>query len=140
MTIIERDMSDRPTEGSSDYSFGLVFSVFFAIIALHPLIGGGAIRWWALITAGVFLALALIAPVMLAPANRLWMKLGMLLQYIVSPVALGIVFCVAVLPVGLLMRLFGKDPLCLKIDRSAVSYWIAREPPGPAPDSLNNQF
>ena len=68
------------------------------------------------------------------------MKFGELLHRIVSPIALGIVFYLAVLPTGLLLRLFGKDPLRLKIDRGAASYWIKREPPGPTAESLNNQF
>jgi hypothetical protein len=127
-------------KGSSDRAFGLVFSAVFAIIALYPLLGSGTIRSWSLIVAGIFLLLALITPVVLAPANRLWMKFGELLHRIVSPVALGIVFYVTVLPTGILLRLLGKDPLRLRIDPTAKSYWILREPPGPAAESLNNQF
>ncbi len=125
---------------SSDRSFGLVFSAFFAIIALYPLLGGGAIRIWCLIAAFIFLLLALVAPVVLAPVNRLWMKFGELLHRIVSPVALGIVFYFTVLPTALLLRLFDKDPLRLSFDLTAESYWINREPPGPTAESFNNQF
>jgi hypothetical protein len=127
-------------KGSTDRAFGLVFSTVFALIAFYPLLAGGAIRLWSLVVAGIFLLLALVIPSVLAPANRLWMKFGELLHRIVSPVALGIVFYLAVLPTGLLLRLFGKDSLRLKIDRGAASYWIKREPPGPAAKSLINQF
>jgi len=127
-------------KNSSDRAFGLVFSAVFTLISLYPLIGGGAIRVWSLAAASLFLALALSAPSVLSHANQLWTKFGELLHHIVSPVALGIVFFLAVLPIGLLMRLFGKDPLRLKIDRNASSYWINRDPPGPAAESLNNQF
>jgi len=127
-------------KGSTDSAFGLVFSVVFALIAFYPLLAGGAIRLWSLIVAGIFLLLAMVIPGVLAPANRLWIKFGELMHHIISPVALGIVFYVAVLPTGLLLRLFGKDPLRLKIDRNASSYWIKREHPGPAAESLNNQF
>lgn len=127
-------------KGSSDRAFGLVFSTAFALIAFYPLIDGRSIRPSSLIASGVFLALALFVPAALAPANRLWTKFGELLHCVVSPVALGIVFFLSVLPVGLLMRLFGKDPLRLKIDRDAATYWINREPPGPTAESLNNQF
>ena len=127
-------------KGSTDRTFGLVFTVVFAIIAIYPLLADGALRIWSLVTAGMFLLLALASPSVLAPANRLWMKFGELLHRIVSPIALGIVFYVAVLPTGLLLRLFGKDPLRLRLDPTAESYWIKREPPGPAADSLNNQF
>jgi len=68
------------------------------------------------------------------------MKLGDILHRIASPIALAILFYGVVTPTGLLMRLFGKDPLRLRFDREAKSYWIAREPPGPAPESLKDQF
>lgn len=132
--------ADAPPEGSSDRSFGLVFTAFFAVVATLPLWEGGALRNWALIVAGLFLAASLGAPRLLAPLNRLWMKAGRLLGRITSPIALGIVFFGAVMPTGLLMRLFGKDPLRLRADPQARSYWIGRAPPGPAPESLKNQF
>lgn len=127
-------------KGSSDRAFGLVFSIVFALIAFYPMLAGSTIRLWSLIVAGIFLLLAMVVPGVLAPANRLWMKFGELLHRIVSPVALGIVFFVAVLPTGILLRLLGKDPLRLRMDPTAESYWIMREPPGPAAESLNNQF
>lgn len=125
---------------SSDRAFGLVFSAVFAIVAIYPLLAGGAIRIWSLIVAAIFLLLAMAVPSFLAPANWLWMKFGQLLHHIVSPVALGIVFYFTVLPSGLLLRLLGKDPLRLRLDTKAESYWIKREPPGPAAESFNNQF
>ena len=127
-------------KGSSDRVFGLVFSTVFAVIAVYPLLRSESIRSWSLIVAGIFLLLAMAAPSVLAPANQLWMKFGELLHRIVSPVALGIVFCFAILPTGLLLRLFGKDPLRLRLDPNAASYWIRRAPPGPTAESLNDQF
>lgn len=129
-----------PVAGSSDRSFGLVFAVVFTVIALYPLISGGALRAWGLAVAGIFGVLALFIPAVLSPLNRLWTKFGKLLHHVVSPVALGIVFYLAVAPTGLLMRLFGKDPLRLRFDPAAKSYWIKRDPPGPTAESLNNQF
>jgi hypothetical protein len=58
----------------------------------------------------------------------------------VSPVVLGIMFFLVVTPIGLLMRAFGKDPLRLRFDKSASSYWLDRTPPGPPPESLSDQF
>lgn len=127
-------------KGSSDRSFGFVFAIVFLLIGLYPLLGEGGLRLWSLIIAGIFLVLALVTPGILASANRLWMKFGMLLHRIVSPIALGIVFYLAVMPTGLLMRLLGKDPLRLRMDATTDSYWIRRDPPGPAAESLNNQF
>ena len=127
-------------QSSSDRSFGFVFAAVFLIIALYPLLHASGIRIWAAVISGLFLLLAALVPQVLAPANRLWTKFGMLLHHIVSPVALGILFFLVVTPTGLLMRLFGKDPLRLRFDPAADSYWIKRDPPGPAADSLNNQF
>ncbi len=53
---------------------------------------------------------------------------------------LGIIFYMAVTPTGLLMRLFRRDPLRLRHDPDAPSYWMDRDPPGPAPHSLKDQF
>lgn len=127
-------------EGSSNRSFGGVFTVVFAAIGLLPLIRGGEVRVWALLVAALFFAAALLRPALLAPLNQLWFKLGMLLHRVVSPLVMGMLFYVVVTPVGLLMRLFGKRPLALELDPSASSYWIVRQPPGPAPDTMKNQF
>lgn len=127
-------------QGSSDRSFGLVFTTFFLIIGLLPLLHQHAIRLWALGLSVIILIISLTAPALLAPANKLWTKFGTLLHSIVSPVALGVLFFAVVTPIGLLMKLFGKDPLRLHFDKSANSYWIVRTPPGPDAESLNNQF
>ncbi len=131
---------ERKPQGSSDRAFGLVFAAFFAIVALLPLWHGGAMRLWALAVAAAFGVLALAAPCVLAPLNRIWTMLGDLLHRIVSPIALGILFFGVVVPTGLLMRLVGKDPLRLAFDRQARTYWIERHPPGPPPESLKDQF
>lgn len=131
---------DQHVEGSSDRSFGLVFAAAFLVIAGIPLFHGEAIRWWAVGMAAVFALVALIRPALLAGLNRLWIKLGILLGKVVSPIALSILFYVVVTPIGVIMRLTGKDPLRLKFEPDAESYWIPREPPGPPPGSMNNQF
>jgi len=128
------------TESSSDRSFGLVFAAFFAILAAY--------NWWHqraiwplyLAVAVAFLAVALLWPNALAPANRLWTKLGHILGMIVSPIVLSLMFFLVVTPTGLLMRLLGKDPLRLRRDSGAGSYWIVRRPPGPPGDSMGEQF
>lgn len=127
-------------EGSSDRSFGFVFAVVFTLIGLLPLLKGGATRWWAIGIALVFAVIAAVKPSLLAGFNRQWTKLGILLGKVVSPIALGIMFYFVFAPVGLLMRLSGKDPLRLKREADAASYWIQRQPPGPSPDSLTNQY
>jgi len=126
--------------GSSDRSFGLVFSGCFLVIGLWPLVHRNPTRDWALVLAATFFAIALIRPALLGPLNRLWLRLGLLLQRIVSPVVLGLVYFTTVTPIGLLMRLLGKNPLGLGFDPDAKTYWIERRPPGPAPETMRRQF
>jgi Saxitoxin biosynthesis operon protein SxtJ len=125
---------------SSNRSFGLVVATFFLVVSVWPLISGGPIRWSALGVAAVFVVLALLRTAVLAPLNKLWTKLGMLLYRIVNPVVMAVLFYVTVTPIALLMRMLGKDPLRLRRDPDAASYWIHRTPPGPTPDSMKNQF
>lgn len=139
--MAHEDLSrEEHVEGSSDRSFGLVFAAVFLIIGLWPLWHGAGLRWWSVGVAAAFAVVAVVAPRVLAVPNRLWMKLGLLLGKIVSPIALGILFYLVFMPVGMVMRLVGKDPLKLKRDPAAASYWVDREPPGPPPTSMTNQF
>lgn len=124
----------------SERSFGLVFTAVFIIIGLWPLKVGGDMRLWALGVASAFLIIALVAPRALRPLNLLWFKFGQLLHHVVTPVVMGLLFFLVVTPVGLLMRATGKDPMRLRRDPTAASYWIERSPPGPPPDSMKNQF
>lgn len=121
-------------------SFGLVFATFFLLIGLAPLIGHKPVRWPLVGIAAVFLVLGLANAAILTPLNRLWMKFGALLHKIVSPVVLGIVFFLVLTPMALVIRWKGKDPLRKRLDSETNSYWIEREPRGPTPESMANQF
>lgn len=124
----------------SERGFGFVFAVVFAIIGLWPLIGDGAIRVWAMGVAAAFLAIALVVPRALRPLNIAWFKFGLLLYKITNPIVMAVMYYIAVVPVGLLLKVFGKDPLLRRFDPEAKSYWIDREPPGPEPESMKRQF
>jgi Saxitoxin biosynthesis operon protein SxtJ len=125
---------------ASDRSFGLVLAGFCALVGVLGLWRGSE-RWplW-LGLAAIALALAFAAPRLLAPANRVWTKFGLMLHAVVSPVMLGLIFYLCIAPIGFLMRLSGQDPLRLRYEPDADSYWIKRSPPGPQPDSFQNQF
>jgi nitrate reductase NapE component len=125
---------------SSNRGFGWVFTVVFLVIGLWPLLSGGTVRRWSLITAAVVVVITLTAPALLALPNRLWLRFGLLLNRLTSPVVLAFLFYVVVTPMGLLMRLFGKDSLRLRASDADGSYWIQRDPPGPKPESLHHQF
>jgi nitrate reductase NapE component len=127
-------------KASSNRSFGWVFTAVFLIIGLWPLVSGHPPRGWSLIVSGLFMTVTLAAPALLGPLNRLWLRFGLLLNRIISPIALGIMFYVVVTPMGWLMRTVGKDNLRLRGGDKDGSYWIKRDPPGPKADSLHNQF
>ena len=88
----------------------------------------------------LLLAAAVLYPAILKPLNLAWLKFGLLLHKAVDPLLMGLLFYGAVLPTGLAMRLMRKDLLRLKFEPRADSYWIARQPPGPTPETMNDQF
>jgi hypothetical protein len=125
----------------SDRSFGLTFVVVFAIIAAWQAWADRA--GIASIFAGLSIAIliaALSRPVLLHGLNRAWMRFGALLHKVVNPLVLGAIYFLVFTPVALGMRLAGRDALRRQLDAQAKSYWINRDPPGPPPDSLPNQF
>ncbi len=127
----------------SDRSFGLTVGGILALIGVVRWVFGDGLGWLTAVflCVGAVLVLAgLIAPRILAPFKRAWMKLALLLYKVTNPIVMGLLFYFSVTPVALLMKLFGKDPLRLKFDAAASSYWIAREPPGPEPESMKQQF
>ena len=123
----------------SEKSFGVTFCVVFAIFALISVFRGG--DWWPYLSgiATVFGAAGLIAPNILRPLNKLWFKFGLLLHKVMTPLIMGILFYLLITPVGLLMRLSGKDPMQMK-DSDKDTYWIDREPIPAGGDHMKNQF
>ena len=111
---------------SSNRSFGLLFFVVFLIVSLWPLTHEGSIRIWSVIISAVFLILGLINSRLLTPLNVLWFKLGMILGAIISPIVMGIIFFLVVTPIGLILRIMGKDLLNKKYDKEKETYWIKR--------------
>ncbi len=127
-------------KASSNRSFGWVFTAVFLVVAVWPLFSGGMVRWWSLFIAAAFALVTIAVPKLLALPNRLWLRFGLLLNRIISPVVLAFLFYIVVTPMGALMRVFGRDNLRLQRDDLDTSYWIKRDPPGPKPESLNHQF
>lgn len=127
-------------KSSSDRSFGLVFAGVFLLIAFARY-WHGTHTWpiYAVIALG-FAGVGLFRPALLAPLNRLWVKLGLLLGKIVSPIVLGGLFFLVITPAAVILRWMGNDLLNLRREPKAATYWLARDPPGPAPESINDQF
>ncbi len=86
----------------------------------------------------VFAGFALLAPVVLRPLNFLWFRFSLLVSKVMNPVILGLMFMVAIVPVGLIMRLM-RDPLRSR-RTGEPSYWIKRAPIDPEINSMTNQF
>ena len=124
----------------SERSFGIVMAVVLALVAAFNWYYGGRAWPWLGVVAALFAAGALIYPVVLKPLNWIWFKFGLLLHAIISPIIMCLLFYVAVWPTGLIMRAFGKDPLRLKREPESSTYWIAREPRGPKPETMKDQF
>lgn len=137
--MTQQDPHKAPRKMSSNRNFGLIMFTFFLILTLLPRLRGGDLNFWTLGVGLVFLIPALVYPAILRLPNLWWMLFGELLSKIVSPIAIGLVYFVAITPTALLLKLFGKHTLSLGFDRKKASYWIARETPQD-PQSMRNQF
>ena len=120
----------------SNRSFGIVFFILFLLIALYPMINSEGIRMWSIIVSLIFLVLGLLDSKILTPLNKIWFKFGMLLGRVISPFIMGIIFFLVVTPIGLIMRILGKDLVNLKYNNNKT-YWI--EKTGPK-SKMKNQF
>jgi hypothetical protein len=127
-------------KGPSDRSFGWVFAVFFTLVGLWPRLHGRGLRGWALALAAAFALVTIVRPAVLHPANVLWMRFGLLLSRVMNPLVMAVLFYGVITPMGWLKRKFGEDSMHLKRDPNAASYWIERQPPGPKPETMSQQF
>ena len=121
---------------SSNRSFGILFSIIFAVIAFWPLKSLGEIRVWSLVVASIFLLLGLINSKLLYPLNFVWVKFGELIGKVVAPLVMALIFFIILTPIGLFLRLIGKDLLNIKLNNNKT-YWIKRDK---KPGSMKRQF
>ena len=119
----------------SNITFGILFFIFFLIIGLYPLNSDETIRVWSVVLSLVFLIITIIKPNLFTFLNKFWIKFGLLLGKIISPIVMGLVFFFVVTPTGILIRILKKDVMGLK--RGASSYWINREDKA---QSMRKQF
>lgn len=138
MSAHDSPAHDEDIVGPSDRSFGAVFTAVFTIVALLPLWRGAEPRWWALGIAAVIGILAVVRPRALAPANQVWLRIGLLLHRIVNPIVMGAVYYLVVTPFGIVMRTF-RPALTRRMrpDKGAATYWIPREGPS---SPMDQQF
>jgi len=109
--------------------FGFLVGGIFGAIGLWPMVWRHqGPRQWALALAIALVLPALVAPRILAPVYRAWMALGEVLAWINTRIILGVVFYGVVTPIGLVMRLTGRDPMRRQFDRASESYRITCVP------------
>lgn len=125
----------------SDRSFGVLFTVVFALLAGWLAWRANTLWYWFAGASAAFLLVSYTVPRILRPLNAVWMKFGMLLNAIVSPIILGVIFFIVFTPVALFFKLIKRDVLNRKYEPSLASYWLNRDPPGPdGPSSFPRQF
>jgi hypothetical protein len=124
----------------SDKSFGLIFAFVFSLLGFWLLLSAQRIQFWPFAICTLLVLVSFTLPQILAPFNKLWFLFGRLLHSFVSPIIMGLIFYTTVTPIGLIMRVLGKRPIPLKFNPETKSYWIKREPPGPEPESMTQQF
>ena len=106
-------------------SFGILFFLVFLLIALWPVKDSESIRLWSIIISFLFLILGITNSKFLTPLKKGWIKLGEILGKFIAPIVMGFIYFFVITPIGILLRLFGKDLLNIKFNKNK-SYWIKR--------------
>ena len=112
---------------SSNRSFGLLFFIVFLILGLWPLKNSQSFNFFFITVAIIFLFLGLINSKLLSPLKKIWIKFGEILGSIIAPIIMALVYFIFLTPISLIVRLFGKDLLGIKLNKSIDSYWIKRK-------------
>tara|TARA_B100000945_G_C19861168_1_gene358476 strand:- start:87 stop:461 length:375 start_codon:yes stop_codon:yes gene_type:complete len=110
---------------SAEKKFGILFFIVFLIISLWPLLNNGQVRYWSLIISSIFLVSAFLFPKPLKPLNKVWIKFGETLGRIIAPIVMSLVFFIVLTPIGIILKIFGKDVLRLKSSKKKT-YWLHR--------------
>ena len=122
---------------NSERSFGFFFSFLLMLIFFYQIIKYQYINYSLFIISLILFSLALFLPKILILPNKIWFKIGLILNSIVSPLVMGIIFFLVVTPISILMKIFNKDLLRLKLDNKKKTYWITRKN---LLESMKNQF
>lgn len=128
------------TVGPSDRVFCFALAAGLAVLGLWPLLARRPVRWWALAVSGALAMVGLLCPVVLSPVRWVLTRLALAVSAVLSTLVATLLFYLVVTPIGFLRRRQGRDPLGLRFDAGAASYWKQRDPPGPAPDTMPHQF
>lgn len=110
----------------SNQKFGYFFTLVFIIISIYFYFKEINILFYisAIISIVFFLITSFRANI-LKPLNKLWMKFGLILGKIINPIIMGVIYFFIFSPIGILIRLFGRDELGLRL-KNKKTYWIKR--------------
>ena len=124
----------------SNRKFGSFFTAVFLIIGWYFFsVETANFSYVSFGVATIFFLVTLVNAKLLLPLNKLWMRFGLLLGMIVSPIVFGVIFFGLFTPISLLMWLFGRDELRLKL-KSRDSHWKSKEMTASQSDSFKRQF
>ena len=112
---------------SSNRSFGILFFIVFLAIGLWPLTKSENASYILISLSIIFLILGILNSNFLTPFKNIWIKIGELLGKVIAPIIMALVYFIILTPVSLVVRIWGKDLLGLKILKNKNSYWIRRK-------------
>jgi hypothetical protein len=130
---------DRAGLRKFGYTFGVLVAVLFGTL-IPWLLGTSSARWptWPWVVLLVFGAWASFAPETLRPVYVLWMRFGLMMSRITTPLIMGLVFFVLITPIALVFRIFGRDAMARRIDPKIKTYRIVSTKA--SPDSLRHPY
>lgn len=111
---------------ATDRVFGLVGAALFIVIGALLYWRTGQFAWWLIAAAVALAACAFGAPSVLSPLNRAWIGFRQLVSRVASLILIVVIYWLAIVPAGLITRLFGRDRLALGFDKGASTYWSRR--------------
>jgi len=124
---------EKPEAGNEEIrKFGILFAVLSALVGVFMLWKGSRDMWIPFGLAMVFLLTGLLIPSVLRPFYVAWMRFAFILAWVNTRLLLSVFYFLILTPIGYVMRVLGKDALGRKMDRSAATYWVKRDP-GPKP-------
>ena len=135
-------LADRVSAGlsrSEGRRFGLTLGIAFLVLTAvlvwrdRPLAGGVTA-----VLGTVFVLAGLLIPTRLGRVERAWMALARAISKVTTPVFMGIVYFVTIVPVGVVMRMLGRNPLVH--GQTEGGFWIKTKPESRRPDHMHHQF
>ncbi len=134
MNLINHIQEDTTKSKSELRKYGMIMFTAFAVITSLLFLRSKAAWMYTAIPSVFFLIFACLLPSALAPIEKFWMKLAAVLGFVMTNVLLTLVFIIAIIPTGLILRVIGKTPLRkgFRKDTSLNTYWLEVDNSGPS--------